>query len=144
MDENMGFMAPLIFEDTAPIPTVDFVIEYLNTLEGFKTKIKNLHWSAVNLSIHEQLDALLDEVNSFQDNIAEEYMGIKGQVGPNDLTGTIYNYTDPILMLEELKNKTISFHSKLKLDPQYVGIQSETETFIHCLNQRLYLFRICK
>ena len=54
------------------------VMPFLNQLESYKTKFKNLHWSAVNDTIHVRIDGLLDELGDFQDEIAEVAMGIQG------------------------------------------------------------------
>ncbi len=117
-------------------------IEFLNTLEGYKTKLKNLHWSAVNLSIHKQLDKFIDETNEFQDNIAEEAMGIHGQLANDVLIGESFNCNDPIVLLQSLKDRVLRFYNSTTDKPEYIGIRSEIENFIHVINQYLYLFRI--
>lgn len=119
-------------------------IPFLNTLEGFKTKIKNLHWAASAMNIHVRLDELLDIVSDFQDSIAEEAMGIYGQMEANVITGTPCDCLDPLIMLMALKAKTKAFYTSLQDKVEYVGIKSETEAFIHNLNKYLYLFRLCK
>ena len=38
----------------------EFFINFLNRLEGWKTKCKNLHWSAPKKNIHVYLDEFLE------------------------------------------------------------------------------------
>ena len=41
------------------------IIHFLNILEGYKTRCKNLHWAADNINTHEYLDKFLDEISEF-------------------------------------------------------------------------------
>ena len=40
-------------------------IDFLNQIEGWKTKCKNLHWAAPKKNIHVYLDEFLEMVSSF-------------------------------------------------------------------------------
>jgi hypothetical protein len=51
-------------------------IDFINVLEGYKTRIKNLHWAAEAMNIHLRLDEMLGVVSDYEDSIAEESMGI--------------------------------------------------------------------
>ena len=59
-------------EETTQISTELFFINFINKLEGFKTKCKNLHWSAPKKNIHVYLDEFLDVISDYQDSIAED------------------------------------------------------------------------
>lgn len=65
-----------------------FFINFLNQLEGWKTKCKNLHWAAPKKNIHVYLDEFLDILSDYQDGLAEGYMGILGKMQPNAIKGT--------------------------------------------------------
>lgn len=121
-----------------------YFINYVNILEGYKTKIKNLHWASFALNIHVKLDELLDIVGDFQDFIAEDSMGIYGKMAPNVISGVSCEAIDPLTMLEMLKVKTINFYTGLENKPELSGIKSETEVFIHELNKMNFLFKLCK
>ncbi len=144
MNEFDTLLTPLSESGIPNNSNMSYFIKYLNILEGFKTKIKNLHWAAFAMNIHVRLDELLEIVSDFQDSVAEESMGIHGQLGPNVISGTPCECVDPLAMLESLKQKTVTFYKGLGDKVDYVGIKSETETFIHELNKYLYLFRLCK
>lgn len=51
-------------------------IDFLNQIEGWKTKCKNLHWAAPKKNIHVYLDEFLEILSDYQDSLAEGYMGI--------------------------------------------------------------------
>ena len=121
----------------------DLYINFLCQIEGWKTKCKNLHWAAQNDSIHRRLDDLADVLSSYQDALAEDYMGINGRVRPDILTGISSNAIEPNTFVSEIIENTLSFYSQIDSNVVYAGIKSETETFIHNLNKIKYLFSLC-
>lgn len=121
----------------------DLYINFLCQIEGWKTKCKNLHWAAQNDSIHRRLDDLADVLSSYQDALAEDYMGINGRVRPDILTGISSNAIEPNTFISEIIENTSGFYSQIDSSVDYAGIKSETETFIHNLNKIKYLFSLC-
>ena len=107
----------------------DLYINFLCQIEGWKTKCKNLHWAAQNDSIHRRLDDLADVLSSYQDALAEDYMGINGRVRPDILTGISSNAIEPNTFISEIIENTLSFYSQIDSNVVYAGIKSETETF---------------
>lgn len=124
-------------------------IDYINVLEGYKTKIKNLHWASKKLvnyytdPIHKRLDTFLDIVIEFQDSVAEKAMGIHGDIEVNAIKGIDILESDPLLLLENLLSTTEVFYYTLT-GCTYSGIKSETELFIANINNQKYLFNLCK
>ena len=123
--------------------STDLYINFLCQIEGWKTKCKNLHWAAQNDSIHRRLDDLADVLSSYQDALAEDYMGINGRVRPDILIGISSNAIEPNTFISEIIENTLSFYSQIDSSVVYAGIKSETETFIHNLNKIKYLFSLC-
>ena len=121
----------------------DLYINFLCQIEGWKTKCKNLHWAAQNDSIHRRLDDLADVLSSYQDALAEDYMGINGRVRPDILTGIPSNAIEPNTFISEIIESTLSFYSQIDSSVVYEGIKSETGTFIHNLKKIKYLFSLC-
>ena len=121
----------------------DLYINFLCQIEGWKTKCKNLHWAAQNDSIHSRLDDLAGVLSSYQDALAEDYMGINGRIRPDILTGISSNAIEPNTFISEIIENTLSFYSQIDSSVVYAGIKSETETFIHNLNKIKYLFSLC-
>ena len=121
----------------------DLYINFLCRIEGWKTKCKNLHWSAPNDSMHRRLDDLADVLSSYQDTLAEDYMGINVKVRPDILSGIPSNAIEANALISEIIENTLNFYSQVNPTPIYAGIKSETETFIHNLNKIKYLFSLC-
>ena len=118
-------------------------IEFLNRLEGWKTRCKNLHWSAYRKNTHEYLDDFLEILDNYQDGLAEGYMGIVGKLEPSIIEGIKSNAINPKDLILEIRNSTIDFYNKLPQETIYKGITSECETFIQNLNKYKYLFDLC-
>lgn len=117
-------------------------IEFLNRLEGWKTRCKNLHWSAPKRNVHIYLDEFLDMISAYQDGLAEGFMGIKGKLEPNVLKGTESTSFNAIDFVEEVLNSTIEFYNNLPQDTIFKGIVSECETFIQSITKYKYLFSL--
>lgn len=129
--------------DNKPISNLEFFTEFLNKLEGWKTKCKNLHWSAPKRNIHIYLDEFLDILNDYQDGLAEGIMGILGKLQPNVIKGTESNTLNAIDFINEIQQLTLEFYNKIPQDVIYKGITSECETFIQNINKYKYLFGLC-
>lgn len=121
----------------------EFFINFINKLEGYKTKCKNLHWAAPKKNIHVYLDDFLEKVENFQDILAEGYMGILGKMQPNVIKGIPSDALNAMDFIEEVRANTLAFYDKIPQETVYVGIKSECETFIQEINQYKYLFSLC-
>ena len=119
-----------------------FFINFLNQLEWLKTKCKNLHWAAPKKNIHVYLDDFLSVISDYQDSVAEDYQGILGHMAPNAIKGIPCDCLNAIDFIKEVSVKTEEFYNKIPQDTCYVGIKSETETFIHNIFKYKYLFEI--
>ena len=120
-----------------------FFISFLNQLEGWKTKCKNLHWAAPKKNIHVYLDEFLNILSDYQDGLAEGYLGILGKMRPNVIKGTASDTLNAMDFIEEVKAGTLSFYDKIPQETVYKGITSECETFIQNINKYKYLFGLC-
>ena len=143
-----------MFEDNLLTPIIEnndksseligaqFFINFINKLEGFKTKCKNLHWSAPKKNIHVYLDEFLGILSDYQDSVAEDYQGILGHMQPNVIEGIKSQSLNAIDFINEVKIATETFYNNIPDDICYVGIKSETETFIHNIFKYKYLFEL--
>ena len=118
-------------------------IDFINRLEGWKTKCKNLHWASHRRNIHKYLDEFLDIISEYQDGLAEEEMGIYGRMLPNIITGISSTAVNAKEFIEEVRSATLAFYSGIPDDPVHSGIKSECETFIHNINKYRFLFSLC-
>ena len=120
-----------------------FFINFLNQLEGWKTKCKNLHWSAPKKNIHVYLDEFLSILSDYQDGLAEGYQGILGKMAPNAIKGISSGALNATDFIQEVKLGTLKFYESIPQETIYKGITSECETFIQNINKYDYLFHLC-
>lgn len=132
------------FPESLLTPESNQFKEFICVLEGFKTKFKNLHWSAYSNSIHVRIDELIDKISDYQDILAEEIQGIQGQFDPNFLKGTNFDFKCPHEAIDDLINRTDVFYSKIPGTSNFAGVKSECETFITELHKYKYLFMLCR
>lgn len=117
-------------------------LNFINKLEGWKTKCKNLHWAAPKKNIHEYLDDFLGVLSDYQDGLAEGYMGILGKMQPNAIKGIASDTLNAMDLLNEVIENTVKFYENIPEGTIYKGITSECETFIQNLNKYKYLFSL--
>lgn len=118
------------------------IIDFINQIEGWKTKCKNLHWAAPKKNIHVYLDEFLSVLSEFQDSLAEDFMGIDGKMQPNAIKGVACECLNAMDFITEIRSKTLKFYTRIPQDTIYKGITSECEAFIHNINKYKYLFSL--
>ena len=128
---------------TPPEQKSSLVVEFLNQIEGWKTKCKNLHWSASNHPLHVLLGDFGDLLADYQDGLAEGYMGIRGKLDSHILHGVPCHCITASAFISEVRIATITFYDSLPKETVYKGIVSECETFIQNINKYSYLFNLC-
>jgi hypothetical protein len=138
-----SLFTPMEEERIKEVPVNDIFIDFLNQIEGWKTRCKNLHWAAPNRNIHEYLDDFIEVLSEYQDGLAEGYMGITGKMQPNVINGCACNTYNALDFIEEVRDKTLSFYNRIPQQTIYKGIASECETFIQNINKYKYLFGLC-
>lgn len=132
-----------MFKDSKEENPSQFFISFINLLEGWKTKCKNLHWAAPKKNIHVYLDEFLDVMSDYQDSLAEEYQGLLGHMQPNVIKGTPSEVLNAIDLINEIKVGTTKFYDNIPEGTLYAGIRSECEAFIHAILKYKYLFELC-
>lgn len=138
-----NLFTPMESSRSMEVPQSQLFIDFLNKLEGWKTKCKNLHWAAPKKNIHVYLDEFLEILSDYQDGLAEGYMGILGKMQPNVIKGTSSEVLNAFDFISEVKYNTITFYESLPKETIYKGIASECETFIQNINKYDYLFHLC-
>ena len=142
MFEEDNLFTPMESSRSAEVSGSQFFINFLNQLEGWKTKCKNLHWSAPKKNIHVYLDEFLSVLSDYQDGLAEEYQGLLGHMQPNVIKGTPCDCLNAIDFINEVKSNTYKYYDNIPEGTSYAGIKSECETFIHNILKYKYLFEL--
>ena len=138
-----SLFTPMESSRSTEVSGSQFFINFLNQLEGWKTKCKNLHWAAPKKNIHVYLDEFLGIISDYQDSLAEEYQGLLGHMAPNVIRGIGSEALNAIDFIREVKSGTVKFYEAIPIDTVYSGIKSECETFIHNILKYKYLFELC-
>ena len=142
MFEEDSLFTPMESSRSTKVSGSQFFINFLNQLEGWKTKCKNLHWSAPKKNIHVYLDEFLGVLSDYQDGLAEEYQGLLGHMQPNVIKGTPCDCLNAIDFINEVKSNTYKYYDNIPEGTSYAGIKSECETFIHNILKYKYLFEL--
>lgn len=117
----------------------DFVLDFISQLDGYKTKIKELHWEDKSIPGHELAGDVETMICDFEDSVAEDLQGVFGEdikvntIHPYDIKSTTLKE-----FLDSLKNSAMLFYKKLDGD-EYIGARSDVEGFIHDINVKKYL-----
>lgn len=117
------------------------VLKYLNELQGYRTAIKNLHWSSSNMSEHKLWDDIDSSVGEAQDEIAEVAQGMYGQIKKNELKPISYTIKNSKEALNAIINDTKSFYETLN-DESNIQLKSVVESFLADLEKYKYLLDI--
>lgn len=54
------------------------ILLYIKQLEGYRIRLREIHWSTAKKSQHELSDDLMSDLTDYEDSIAEEAMGLFG------------------------------------------------------------------
>lgn len=106
------------------------MIQFFNFIEGVKTRYKNLHWAETVKSRHETIDDFLNEISSFEDELAESYQGSTCQFNPTDIVGINLPIECPVNLATVLKERVMLLRDILDKDPEYVGEVSLIDDFL--------------
>lgn len=115
------------------------IMTMLNRLEGYKTNIKNLHWSADDMEEHKQLDELADIVSKYEDKLAEVAMGVYGKIKFGELKPIGSQNSEPGTLINDILDEVDRFLDTIE-SKKDVGIRSETESFKADMEQQNTLF----
>lgn len=110
----------------------------LNLIEGYKTRLKELHWAADTTARHELIDKISDELGKYEDSISEDYQA-SNDFPVGSLNPQLPESMNLIELIKEIKNEVVIM-MQLE-DLELTGIKSESEAFYHKLRVFLYLAR---
>lgn len=116
------------------------ILDYLCTVEGWLTAVKNIHWNSDNLSQHKLCDDISERLHDFQDQIAEVEQSITGNLPFNKLYGKTYKVKNLKTFVQDVLDATNTFYKAVKKKGDtYTGMASDCESFLSDMQQNLYL-----
>lgn len=111
---------------------------YLNFLEGIKTRIKGIHWEEQDDSKHKYLDDLADMVSKFEDKFAEAGQAGFGRFKEDEIVGEEIDEGDPVELIDLIISRTKDMRSKIEGNEGYIGEVSWIDDFLASLKQSKY------
>lgn len=116
------------------------ILDYINTLQGYLTALKTLHWSADSLSQHKLCDDIASDISDFEDLVSEVEQSISGKIKHNEFKPKSYKISTLKVFIEDVISDSQAFLKELeRMGNKYIGIKSECESFIGTMQRNLYL-----
>lgn len=116
------------------------ILNYIQKLEGFRIRLRELHWSAERMSAHKLTDDLMNTLVNIEDDIAEDLQGFLGiRIGVGAVSPVMPEAKDIKGLLETIKQETLSLRETIDGVPDFVGIVSMLDDLVHSMNKSLYL-----
>lgn len=120
-----------------------FMMNIIGKMEGYKTRLKDLHWAAYNNSTHVRLDEILAELSDYEDAITEDAQATDGDIIAGTVRAIPCNSTDIFDILDQLKLDLVAIKRQYENNIEYTGVINETDDFFHVVKKYIYLFRKC-
>jgi hypothetical protein len=116
------------------------MLMYIRSLEGIRIRLKEIHWSTKSNFEHEQTDALISAVMSFEDEIAEAFMGVCGfRFKPGEIVPVFPQCKDYKEVINLLSNNTLYMINKLSTNIVFIGVIDKLEDLYAYVNKMNYL-----
>lgn len=116
------------------------ILDYLCTVEGWLTAIKNIHWNADNMSQHKLSEDIAGRIQDFQDRVAEVEQSITGNLPFNKLQAKPYKAKNLKTLVQDVLSHSSDVYKKVeKMGDTYTGMASDFESFLSDMQQNLYL-----
>lgn len=122
----------------------DYFINLANILEGYKTRLKELHWSAPSHSIHLITDEFSSELDKFEDGIMENAIVSIDFIYPGDLNPKLPTVENFETLLEDLRGVLADIKRKAGDSIMWTGIINQVDDFFQTINKYIYLVRVCQ
>lgn len=118
----------------------DAVLEYIKNLEGYRIRMREIHWDARNNSLHKLADALMSDLEDYEDAIAEDFMGLIGyRIKVGAVVPKLPKSTEFKSLINEILNDTLRLKSIISDLPAWSGIANLIDDCVHNLQKSKYL-----
>ena len=137
-DSNLSTVLTDDADETGNYQTL--ILNYIQKLEGYRIRLRELHWSAERMSAHKLTDDLMNTLVNIEDDIAEDLQGFLGiRIGVGTVSPVMPEAKDIKSLLETIKQETLSLRETIDGVPDFVGIVSMLDDLVHSMNKSLYL-----
>lgn len=120
-----------------------FMMNIIGKMEGYKTRLKDLHWAAHNNSTHVRIDEILAALTDYEDAITEDAQATDGDIISGSVRSIPCNSADVFDILDQIKLDLIAIKRQYEGNIEYTGVINETDDFFHTVKKYIYLLRKC-
>lgn len=120
------------------------ILNFENRIQGYRTRVKELHFAADRRSVHIILDDFDKELREFEDEIMEDAQAIHGQYVPGEINPVLPKSLEASSLLREIRADLINMKEFFESQPMYTGCLNVLEDFFHSVNKTIYLLRLGK
>jgi DNA-binding ferritin-like protein len=121
----------------------DYILGLEGKLHGYHTRLKELHFSAPNYSLHKIIDEFDSELLEFDDEIMEDAQSIFEVINVGEIKPVLPKETEIEDLLQAIRGTLAEAKEKLK-GKLYTGIINVIDDFWHTVNKTIYLVQIAK
>ena len=116
------------------------ILDYIMGLEGWRIRLREIHWSTESNAIHDLTDRLINDFEYNEDKIAECLMGLcgirikVGQICPN----IPVEADDLESLLNVARTATVTLIASLESDKNYDGVVNILDEILETINKAQY------
>lgn len=120
------------------------VLSVIRKIEGCVIRLREIHWNAKRNSLHNLTDDIIEKLSEYEDDIAEDYMGLIGiRLKPGSIVPDIPESFDTIEVCNIIISAAIELKASVDDDTAYYGICNIIDDMVHYLNKCKYLASMC-
>lgn len=123
---------------------IDTLTNLINKIEGFQTRLKELHWNTGPISIHKLIDEFQDELGEFEDAAVENAVPFVGFFEIGTLKPTLPDESTFSDVLEGIRGLVISYKREIGDSLMWSGSINIIDDFLSTINRFIYLVKIEK
>ena len=118
----------------------DAALEYIKDLEGFRIRLREIHWQTESDAEHRLTDKLIETFESHEDEVAEIVMGLLGvRIKVGEVVPNLPKEQDLTSMLQQALNSVVHLKSKIIQAPGYSGLDSLLDDFSNTISKGNFL-----
>ena len=119
-------------------------VTLIRMLEGYKIRVREIHWAATHISEHNLAKKTIGELDEFEDDMAEELMGLgEKTIQIGEITPIFTKETVLVEVVNEIVNVLKTFRNTLEQQSAILdGMISIVDDLLHGLKKIMYLTRM--
>lgn len=123
---------------------IDTLTGLINKIEGFQTRLRELHWNTGPIPIHKLIDEFQDELGEFEDAAVENAVPFVGFFEIGTLKPTLPDESTFSDVLEGIRGLVISYKREIGDSLMWSGSINIIDDFLSTINRFIYLVKIEK